>query len=71
MKTLQQLQLPNYKLSILCSEIPAAPALGIFIYIPFDTVLHSYHFVFIDKKLMITRNLFNQEFQMRKLKSSR
>ena len=58
----------NYFLS---SNIPAAPAYGVYIFqlIRYFRACISYH-DFLDRGLMLTRKLLNQEFQMMKLKSS-
>ena len=55
----------------LSSNIPAAPAYGVYIsqLIRYSSACISYH-EFLDRGLLLTRKLLNQEFQMMKLKSS-
>ena len=55
----------------LCSNIPEAPAYGVYIsqLIRYSRACISYH-NFIDRGLLLTRKLLNQEFQMVKFKSS-
>ena len=55
----------------LSSNIPAAPACGVYIsqLIRYSSAFISYH-AFLDRGLLLTRKLLNQEFQMVKLKSS-
>ena len=57
--------------SFLSSNIPAAPAYGVYIS---QMIRYSraciYHHDFLDTGLLLTRKLLNQEFRMVKLKSS-
>ena len=62
---------PIVNFPFLSSNIPAAPAYGVYIsqLIRYSRACISYH-DFLDRGLLLTRKLLNQEFQMVKLKSS-
>ena len=62
---------PNVNFSFLCSNIPAAPAYGVYIsqLIRYFQACIIYH-DFLDRGLLLTRKQLNQEFQMEQLKSS-
>ena len=62
---------PIVNFPFLCSNIRAAPAYGVYIsqLIRYSRAFISYH-DFLDKRLLLTRKLLHQEFQMGKLKSS-
>ena len=62
---------PIVNFPFLCSNIPAAPAYGVYIsqLIRYARACISYH-DFLDRGLLFTRTLLNQEFQIVKLKSS-
>ena len=61
---------PIVNFPFLSSNIPAAPAYGVYIsqLIRYSRACISYH-DFLDRGLLLTRKLLNQEFQMVKLKS--
>ena len=62
---------PIVNLPFICSNIPAAPAYGVYIsqLIRYSRACGSYH-DFLDRGLLLTRKLLNQEFLLVKLKSS-
>ena len=62
---------PIVNFPFLSSNIPAAPAYGVYIsqLIRYSRACISYH-DFLSRGLLLTRKLLNQEFQMVKLKSS-
>lgn len=62
---------PIVNFPFLSSNFPAAPAYGVYIsqLIRYSRACISYH-DFLDRGLLLTRKLLNQEFQMVKLKSS-
>ena len=62
---------PIVNLPFICSNIPAAPAYGVYIsqLIRYSRACGSYH-DFLDRGLLLTRKLLNQEFLLAKLKSS-
>jgi hypothetical protein len=63
---------PIVNLPFICSNIPAAPAYGVYIFqlIRYSRACGSYHH-FLDRGLLLTRKLLNQEFLLVNLKSSR
>ena len=63
--------LPIVHFPFLSRNIPAAPAYGVYIsqLIRYSCACISYH-DFLDRRLLLTRKLLNQQFQMVKLKSS-
>ena len=62
---------PIVNFPFMCSNIPAAPAYGVYIsqLIRYSRACVSYH-DFLDRGLLLTRKLLNQGFMMVKLKSS-
>jgi hypothetical protein len=62
---------PIVKFPFICSNIPAAPAYGVYIshLIRYSRACGSYH-DFLDRGLLLTRKLLNQGFLLAKLKSS-
>ena len=62
---------PIVNFPFLCRNIPVAPAFGIYIsqLIRYSSACICNH-DFLDRSLLLTRKLLNQEFQMVKLKSS-
>jgi hypothetical protein len=62
---------PIVKLPFICSNIPAAPAYGVYIYqlIRYSRACGSYD-DFLDRGVLLTRKLLNQGFLLDKLKSS-
>jgi hypothetical protein len=62
---------PIVNLPFICSNIPAAPAYGVYIsqLIRYSRACGSYH-DFLDRGLLLTRKLLNQEFLLVNLKSS-
>jgi hypothetical protein len=62
---------PIVNLPFICSNIPAAPAYGVYIsqLIRYSRACGSYH-DFLDRGLILTRKLLNQEFLLVNLKSS-
>jgi hypothetical protein len=62
---------PIVNLPFICSNIPAAPAYGVYIsqLIRYSRACGSYR-DFLDRGLLLTRKLLNQEFLLVKLKSS-
>jgi len=61
---------PMLNFSFICSNIPAAPAYGVYIsqLIQYSRACGSYQ-VFLDRGLLLTRKLLNQGFLLFKLKS--
>ena len=57
---------PIVNFPFLSSNIPAAPAYGVHI----SQLIRYSHHDFLDRRLLLTRKLLNQELQMVKLKSS-
>jgi hypothetical protein len=69
---LQNMQrLSSWEKNFICSNIPAAPAYGVYIsqLIRYSRACGSYQ-DFIDRGLLLTRKLLNQGFLLVKLKSS-
>ena len=62
---------PIVKFPFICSNIPAAPAYGVYIsqMIRYSRACGSYQ-DFLDRGLLLTRKLLNQGFLLEKLKSS-
>jgi hypothetical protein len=62
---------PIVNFPFICSNIPAAPAYGVYIsqFIRYSRACGSYP-DFLDKRLLLTRKLLNQGFLLIKLKSS-
>jgi hypothetical protein len=62
---------PIVNLLFICSNIPAAPVYGVYIYqlIGYSSACGSYQ-DFLDRRLLLTRKLLNQGFLLVKLKSS-
>jgi hypothetical protein len=62
---------PIANFPFICSNIPAAPAYGVYIsqLIRYSRACGSYH-TFLNRRLLLTRKLLNQGFLLVKLKSS-
>ena len=60
---------PIVNFSFICSNIPAAPAFGVYISIRYSRACGSYQ-DFLDRGLLLTKKLLNQGFLIVKLKSS-
>jgi len=60
---LRQEIFPIVNFPFICNDIPAAPAYGIYIsqFIRYSRACSSYH-DFLDRGLLLTRKLLNQEF---------